>query len=659
MMPKKLLIPACLTFAALLTMAFTFYSFQQRVSALETSYQELGDDSNQANIYNRARCLTPELVNQSLTAIKGVQAHLMQSLLISSRIESVQNDSLKTLVTRGIDCQLTGKKNRLLTWPISSVSAEQNNDFSASTEQLVDFIQAFDTFEKMSESRQQLINPTNSSIDTLLYNNLLAKLYESEFTSPLPKKQFFILGTIDIPPIEKGFSDNINEHIFSSINVINSQLKQQLLIGTEWISALQQSIISSTNINRLAQWIYWVDDLPARCESTVNRLQPLLRTASTSPILLAHNKSGNVTFSLNQRAINNCPTTAETIVNNIDEGLTSTPLLLEARGVSSGLVSSEWLTIASSLEKLAKQPFIVHSVLVEKSPKRFVCRPTTTDWDDQAAKLMEKYSQEAVRFLADDSQKIFIDDNQRIEKNLINSKLASLINSLGNTAQKNLSITSSVTVDGKINETAQTSNHFSQFSPPFTSAMKNAESLNVNSSLTELKRCVDSYAINQFSQLFSLIEEYQLFIPPRIDTSESTSDNSVNNNDTKFLAFTSLDSFENWWEDQHQRTSILIEQSRTYISFISSNNNDDKTSEIQKNLDEWKNTLQEIIDYQNSNDSNQASRLYSIYKKTALMTKRQCDNFLENNSASLNDFGNDIFSRSRREHILQINRFCE
>jgi hypothetical protein len=662
-MPKKIIIPACLALVILLIIAFMLYSFQQRVSALKANHEAIRDDGSQNSIYNRARCLSPERLNESLATISDLHAHPLRSLLLSSNIELIQNDNLGRLITKGIDCQLIREQGRLLTWPISSISAEKNNRFSASAERLNEFIQAFTVFETMVENRQKIIDITNNSIDTVLFNTLLETLYGTKLTSRLPEENFKTQQTVDDFLIKQIFSDDINEHILSSLKVINLQLTQQLQIGTVWIDELENASISSTNINRLAQWIYWVDNLQTLCKSTTETLRPLLKSTSTSPILLANNNSGYVTFSLDQLAVNDCLATAATMIGHIDHHLTGIPLLLEARGVSLGLVSPEWLTIAGRLEKLAKQPFIIHSALAEKSPKEFACRPMTTDWDDQAAKLMDRYSKEAASFLADNTHKVFISSVQGVEKNFVVTKLVNLINILANAAQNNLYITPSESINGRISETVKTSSQFSLFLSPFTSAMANVKSLNVNPSLQDLQNCVGVFVTAKISQILQLQKESQLFSPPILNTSNNAADgmddDNTNTSDDKFLAFLHLDEFEVWWEDHQQRTLLLLEQSRPYITFTEKFENHGVNSySVQETINRWKESEKEIKHYQNTNNDNQVSRLYSIHKKTALMTKQQCNVFLEDNSTSLSNFGNDIFSKARRKHIQRINRFC-
>jgi hypothetical protein len=641
---KKLLILASTTAFILVSVAVvTFYSFNQRALTVDTHYQSLLDHKSKTEPNDHIQCLPSELVKSSFVAIDALDKHPQQSVLTSDEARNNVHNSVNILINYGVDCQLAHEEKRFIV-QTTTPTTNQKQLFTEDVKQLTEFIHAFNAFEKTVENRQRLINRTDLSLNLTALNEILSALYDYTI-------EFHLSGKIPLSvtpyPYKTGnaFSSSIEDSFKTLLNAIDTRLEQQLFSGNQWITEIQQGTIASADINRLHQWIYWLDNLPTQCDDMVASLTPLLKTVSTSPLLLANNASGRLSFSITQQAINDCPSLANKTLSTINTSWIDEPLFLEVRGVSSGLVSPGWLTIAASLEQLSSLPFMAHSVLIEKTPTDFTCRKTTTEWDDHTARLMVKYTREAIDFLEKNN-------NASIANEIVANKVAALVNALANTAQKNLSITPSTSIKVNLNNTAQISGSFSQFFPPFISTMENVKSLKINSSLTDLQNCVSDYATTQLSRLSSLKEESQLFSPPTIDVSDS----SPEKNGNEFLAFSSLENFENWWEAQQQRTSILLEQSTPYITFILNVSNNRST--VRNTLEEWINTQQEITDHQKTDADNQVSRLYSIYKKTALMTKLQCENFLEDNVESLNNFGNDIYSQSRREHIQRINRFC-
>jgi len=440
----------------------------------------------------------------------------------------------------------------------------------------------------------------------------------------------------------------ISEHIHLSLNAIDAQLKEQLSLGTQWLNALLDAQINSKNIARLSQWFYWVDGLPNQCQQLTETLVPLLNTASTSPILLSHGEKGHISFTLNQHAVNDCPATAQTLTTAIDNTLSDQPFLLSARGVNSGLVSSHWLTIAEAIEQLANLPLIVHSSLVEDTAETFSCKTTTTDWDDQTAVLMEKYSQEAINFLAQDQTLSRALEKNDFKEALILNKLSMLINTLGNTAQNNLSITPSTTLTGRLNELAQSSERFSRFLPYFLSTINYTEALGISDSMRELTICVDEHTRNQWLNIVNIAETNILLKRP-------------NNHETDvgdIHPFSSEDELEQWWDEELQALEALFEYSAPYMSYLSNLKREDTNNRLSPALASWENAQKERRDYQDANDNNQVSQLYSLYKKALKLEKQECDNFLQENSRLFSEFGNDIFSQRRQTYAADIRTFC-
>jgi hypothetical protein len=642
---KKLLILAFVTAFILMSVAVvTFYSFNQRALKVDTHYQSLLDHKSQTEPNDHTQCLPSELVNNSFVAIDTLYRHPLQSVLTSDETRSNVHNSVNILINYGVDCLLAYEEKRFIT-QTTSRTTNKNLLFTDSATQLTEFIQAFITFEATVENRQQLIKREDLSLNLTVLNKILNALYDYTIDFSVNKNIALSANTPSPYKADDAFITSIEGHLRTLLNAIDIQLEQQLFSGTLWVEKIQQGTVSSADIGRLSQWIYWLDNLPTQCDNMVASLTPLLKTVSTSPLLLANNSTGHLSFSITQQAINDCPSLAKKTLASTNTSWIDEPLLLDVRGVSFGLVSPGWLTIAASLEQLSSLPFMAHSVLIEKTPTDFTCRKTTTEWDDHTATLMAKYTREAIDFLEKNN-------NTNIDNKIVANKVAALVNALANTAQKNLSITPSTSIKVNFNNTAQISGSFTQFFPHFVTAMENVKSLKIDSSLIDLQNCVSDYATTQLSRLSSLKEESQLFTPPTIDVSNS----SPEKNENKFLAFSSQDDFEKWWEDQRQRTLILLEQSTPYITFILNASNNRSTA--RNTFEKWRNTQQEITDHQKTDGDNQVSRLYFIYKKTALMTRLQCDNFLEDNVESLNNFGNYFYYQSRREHIQRINRFC-
>ncbi|EGG93172.1 hypothetical protein IMCC1989_1620 [gamma proteobacterium IMCC1989] len=656
MTSQRYIISASITALLVILGVYVLYSFQQGVSSLKNSYSQLEEEASRANIYDSSRCLSTELVNQSLTSINTLNNHLARPLLASEKTAILHEKTLLLLIERGIDCQLAQEENRLLSWPLSNVSANESNDFTATGEQLSDFIQAFTHFEKLIEVRKTLINDT---LNLTHFNTLSLELYNRPISSSLPENSIILTSKAPLFATKNIFAEKISEHITLSLERIDSQLKQQLLTGVVWIDQLEKTTISSANINRLADWINWLDRLPHNCEDTENSLTPLLRTASTSPLLLSNNRESNGqtntglgldVFSTQQRAINDCPAIANSLVDSINQNLVDASIILDARGVSSGLVSREWLDLAKSLSILSTQPFMVHSALIEKSSTEFSCRKTTTEWDYQTAEVMDKYMRDAKNYLAKNDKSI------NIISDVIINKVASLVNVLGNTAQKNLFITPSQSISARINESRQQSEKFDRFSPTFTSVLKQAKELNIDESLSQLKYCVVDYAKNQFTQLVELEQSENVLMlpsPPSLSTEES--DSGV------IFSFSNTNDFENWWEDQQQKMGELLAHNRSYSDFIQNMDTDTGTDnqQLRSIMEEWDNTQKELTDYQNAKDNNQVSQLYSLYKKTAMTSKEQCNDTKESILNNTVPLGNDLFSKNREKHIERLTTFCE
>jgi hypothetical protein len=655
MTSQRYIISASITALLVILGVYVLYSFQQGVSSLQNSYSQLEEEASRANIYDSSRCLSTELVNQSLTSINTLNNHLARPLLASEKTAILHEKTLLLLIERGIDCQLAQEENRLLSRPLSNVSANESNDFTDTGEQLFDFIQAFTHFEKLIEVRKPLINDT---LDLTHFNTLILELYNRPMGNSSPEKSIILKGKTPLFAIKDIFSEKISEHIMLSLEEIDVQLKQQLLTGVAWIDQLEKGTISSANINRLADWINWLDKLPHHCEDTVNSLTPLLRTASTSPLLLSSNIVSNRqtnsglglnVFSTQQRAINDCPVIANSIVGSINQNLVDTSIILDARGVSSGLVSREWLDLAKSLSILSTQAFMVHSALIEKSSTEFSCRKTTTEWDYQTAEVMDKYMRDAKNYLAKNDKSI------NIISDVIINKVTPLVNVLGNTAQKNLFITPSQSISTIINESRQRSAKFARFSPTFTSVLKQAKELNIDS-LSQLKNCVVNYAKDQFTQLVELEQSENVLMlpsPPSLSTEEN--DSGV------IFSFSNTNDFENWWEDQQQKMGELLAHNRSYINFIQNMDTDTGTDnqQLRSIMEEWDNTQKELTDYQNAKDNNQVSQLYFLYKKTAMTSKEQCNDTKENILNNTMPLGNDLFSKNREKHIERLTIFCE
>jgi hypothetical protein len=654
MTPQKYIISASVTALFVIVGIYTLYSFQQKVSSVNNSYLLLEKETSQANIYDSSRCLSPELVSQSLVSISGLDKHFALPFLASERSTTLQEKSLQLLIERGIDCQLAQEENRLLAWPLSKVSADQNTSFSATAEQLAAFIQAFTDFENIIEERLSLIDEKDNALRSARFNALTLHLYDNQIGQSLSDRSIVLGKEIPLFKTKETFARKISEHIKLSIELIDSQLKQQLLAGVAWLDQLQESTITSADINHLSSWVYWLDELPRSCKSAIASLTPLLKIASTSPLLLSSHRvpsaSANAglgvdVFSTRQRAISDCPATVVNIVNNIDGELLKAPLLLTVRGVNSGLVSPEWLDLAESLRALSTQQFMVHSAIIEKSPAAFSCRKTTTEWDYQAAEVMNKYIQGAIGYLARKDQITKNILNNSVVKNIITDKITPLINALGNTAQQNLFITPSANLIGKMNEAAKKSTQFSRFSPLFTSALERAKAFNIYGELTELERCVTEYAKNQFAQLVKF-ESIANVLTPIL---------AVDDSNTAF-SFSGLDKFEEWWESQQQQLTTILAYNRPYIEFIQNSNVSNQP--LQAAINKWNSSQEEITAYQNAEDENQVSQLYSLYKKTVMVNKAQCADIKENILSNTSSLGNDIFSQNRARHIQRLTNFC-
>ncbi|MGS2717603.1 hypothetical protein ACVBE9_05480 [Eionea flava] len=656
MMPKKIIIPAALLSITVIIAVYAIYSFNSRVSELAASYSVLEEESSRANIYDKTRCLSPVSIQDSLTSINRIHSHTLHRLLLSEKVKNTLSNSLNIMITQGIDCQLAAKEARLLTWPISPISAAQNSDFLATGENLQAFINDFNAFEEMIEKRKLLFSTSDdtSTLQLTTFNHLLKVLYLKNQQAQLHGNQLIIANELNTFTISSTFANEAAEHIQLSLNAIDSQIQEQLSMGTLWIKELQDATIDSKNITRLAQWFYWVDGLPNQCQQLTETLTPLLNTASISPIILNNNSNGSVLFNIETHLINDCPSAAQRLTTEINNTLSNEPFLLAARGVRSGLVSPTWLTIAESIESLAQLPFMVHSVLAEKSDSIFMCKDTTTDWDDQTAILMEKYTQEAIDFLAQHSvQKQAVSNtvkNSNFEERLAIKKLTILMNTLGNTAQKNLSITPSTNLAGKMSELSQNSERFSRFLTPFLTAINNTKALAINSSLTDLSACTINHTRNRFFSLSNIINEHSLLTMPvtKIDSTEE---------DNILRHFSNNEAFEQWWDKEQQTVASLIEYSEPYTVYLSTADQSRDTKNTQQWLF-WQNTVREYQYYQNANDNNQVSQLYGLYKKTISLEKSQCDQLLSKNGTLAIADNNNLYAQRLKEYANHLNDFC-
>lgn len=649
-MPKKIIIPATLLSVIVIIAVYAIYSFSARVDALTSSYNLLAEEKNEAIIYDKNRCLSPESVQKSLAAIDHIHSHALHPLLTSKKVMSSLNNSLTIIITQGIDCQLAAKEARLLTWPISPISAAQNSNFLSTGENLQAFINAFSTFEEMLGKRKRLLDASNDALQLNTFNTLLQLLYPEIPQTQLHDELLITVKEVNTFSINSIFANEAAEHIRLALTAIDSQIKEKLLVGPLWVTELQNATIDSKNIGRLAQWFYWVDGLPNQCQQLVEALTPLLKTASTSPIIIKNSSDGRIGFNIETHLISDCPRAAQTFTEGINNTLSDEPFLLTAQGVNTGLVSPTWLTIAESIESFVKLPFMAHSALAEKADSVFMCKSTTTDWDDQTAILMEKYTQEAIDFLTQHPSTKNTLSNNNVKEPLTIKKLTILIHALGNTAQKNLSITPSGALAVSLNELAQASERFSRFSPPFISAMKNSEALAINNSLDGLTRCVTDHARNRFLGIVDVIDKNALLVMPIMDS-------DVINNQETLSHFLDENTFEQWWDKQQQAITDLFNYSEPYITYLLDTNASGNTNSA-RTLQLWRSTQQEAQNYQAANDNNQVSTLYSLYKKTIRVEKSQCNQILQEVSKVRPSPGADIYSQRQQEHIIRLRNFC-
>lgn len=618
-MSKKIILSSAILFIFICIGGYIIYSFQLRLSEANIAYTQLEDDARQASIYNSSRCLSPSLVAYTLYAINDLQTHTIQKLQISflgaNDGLTIQQNSFTQLIKRGIDCQLKEEEDRLTSWSLNETPSNKVIDFTESGERLTHFIHAFIDYEKNKERRDQLINLNDNIVDIKNFKELVQHLYPDQLIPNLPENSLLLSEKIQPVTIQKNTAKEIDQHIRTSLNMIDKQLNQQINIGIDWLVELQQATISSENITALADWINWLDSLPATCKKTAEELIPLLNQLYTSPLLRINYQTGTNLLSLNQQNISHCAEIAILALNNSQNSFSEEPLLSSVRGVSSGLVSPTWLKIALSLKTLNSQSFMIHSALTERNPEVFRCRPTTTDWDSQAATVMEKYIDEAIAYLTNKSKSIqSIGDN--IEQVIVSKKLAAVINTLGNTAQQNLFITPSQDISQQINDTLKKSEKFALFSPIFLSAMEKAKSIGINEQLSILQQCVTDFSLAQLINASALIQQRDLLSP--LINKENTS---------SLLATDNVAVFENWWEKELETIRILIKISNPYITITSNStvpNNDEKNNSLQQ----WKIVAEAMTAYQNAENNNPISQLYWLYKKLTVLNSDNCEEII-------------------------------
>ena len=113
------------------------------------------------------------------------------------------------------------------------------------------------------------------------------------------------------------------------------------------------------------------------------------------------------------------------------------------------------------------------------------------------------------------------------------------------------------------------------------------------------------------------------------------------------------------WEDQQQKMGELLAHNRSYTNFIQNMDTNTNNQQLRSIMEQWDNTQKELTDYQNAKDNNQVSQLYSLYKKTAMTSKEQCNDIKENILNNTVSLGNDLFSKNREKHIERLTTFCE
>ena len=483
------------------------------------------------------------------------------------------------------------------------------------------------------------------------------KLFAYAFDRPLPKEISREKGILSAALANFSYDKRIvlpaywrksyAEQISTMSGSLRSALDNELVSGPKLLENMDRSSEPGHAIQddstRLLWWLNWVRQSWLGASASRNPCEDI--RAAAAPMI-----GGLVSRKQYRKYL-------DSVADSFGEKLCFQPSLRTLSGLSAApfgnMFFSDGQTLRlnpelgkefSGLGEVMEMPFM-H---LEPRP-RFFCSNDLSGWNSALLQEANSYARQYLSFAS--AHKITpSEENKRLYLRLARRQLDAVMSGSVNAAQvsslPNLSLSGASAVSAGERELMDESGKFHDAAPSLLETLDLYGQIGFNARARQVAQCAREYAADSLSRIYSLADGSRLYDPGSVDSSFPLPGD---------IAVT-----RDWLARQVSRIKVLAGYAGQYVAFLKNSQGlDDHLWSDDQDAAFWDNTIAELDRYLQFKETNgQAAHLNDLFIN--VLTGMNADNCRDRLSAyRAPDYGNDIFSRLRRQRLSQTAAQCE